>query len=78
MTNTAATIEAQYAGQYVTCGASWMGRRVRVLDGAQSGRVGTVIKVNKRSIRVALDPRPGSDFVETMIGHAMYFEAVAS
>ena len=55
-----------------------MGARVRCLGGVQAGRVGTVVKVNSRSIRVALDSKPNtpSDLVETVIGHAIYFEAI--
>lgn len=57
--------------EYLTCGKSWMGARVIVRQGIRSGEAGTVIKVNKRSIRVAMDRG------DTMIGHAIYFEAVA-
>lgn len=56
---------------YLTCGKSWMGAHVRCLEGFNAGRIGTVIKVNKRSIRVLLD-----DSFTTIIGHAIYFEAI--
>ena len=58
--------------EYLTCGKSWMGVRVIVREGVRCGEAGTVIKVNKRSVRVAMDSG------DTMIGHAIYFEAVAA
>lgn len=59
--------------------ASFLGRRVRVLGGVQDGREGAIIKVNRRTIRVALDSRPGdpADITETMIGHPQFFEVLA-
>ena len=38
---------------YLTCGKSWMGAHVRCLQGFNAGRIGTVTKVNKRSIRLS-------------------------
>ena len=59
--------------------ASFLGRRVRVLGGVQDGREGAIIKVNRRTIRVALDILPGgpTDFAETMIGHPQFFAVLA-
>lgn len=54
------------------------GARVRCADGFQSGRVGTVVKVNRRTIWVAMDRIPANapDHTDRMIGSPKFFPLI--
>ena len=77
MTTTTTTPRADWPYGTVP-GASWLGARVRVGGGGQfDGQAGTVIKVNRRTIRVQLDEGGAPDAPVTMIGHPQFFTPIS-